>query len=85
MRESHRQWRRVCDLTERIDAEIDPIREYWLKQEVEKARVAWLNAVEQEKQDRPWRIAHGVLIALFGLLILAMFAAMCTDVIARLL
>ena len=84
MRESHRLWMRVCDLTEQADAEIDPLAEAWLRKDIERVRVDWFNAVEQEKKDRPWQIAHGVLIALFGVLIIAIFAAVCADVIAGL-
>lgn len=85
MRESHRLWMRVCDLTEQADAEIDPLAEAWLRREAESVRTKWLNTIEQEKQDLPLRIAHGVLVALFGVIIVLGFAAMCADVIAGLL
>ena len=47
MRESHRLWMRVCDLTEQADAEIDPLAEAWLRKDIERVRVDWFNAVDK--------------------------------------
>ena len=79
MRESHRLLVKAWELEERAETDPDPIRALELRKQADQLRIDSLNAREES-----WRLAHVVLMICFGVIIVLGFAAMCADVIARL-
>jgi len=79
MRESHRLLMSAWELEEQAETEPDPVKALELRKQADQLRIDSLNAREE-----PWRLAHTVLMICFGVVIILGFAAMCADVIARL-
>ena len=80
MRESHRLLMKAWELEELAKTEPDPIKALELRKQADQLRIDSLNAREE-----PWRLSHTVLMICFGVIIVLGFAAMCADVIARLI
>ena len=80
MRESHRLLMKAWELEELAKTEPDPIKALELRKQADQLRIDSLNAREE-----PWRLSHTVLMICFGVIIILGFAAMCADVIARLI
>ena len=80
MRESHRLLMSAWELEERAETEPDPIKALELRKQADQLRIDSLNA-----RKEPWRLSHTVLMICFGVVIILGFAAMCADVIARLI
>ena len=80
MRESHRLLMSAWELEELAKDDPDPIRALELRKQADQLRIDSLNAREE-----PWRLPHTVLMICFGVIIVLGFAAMCADVIARLI
>ena len=77
MRESHGLLMSAWELERQ--AEPDPFKE---RETLEQADRLWI--VSLYAREEPWRLSHTVLMICFGVVIILGFAAMCTDVIARL-
>ena len=79
MRKSHRLLVKAWELEELAKDDPDPIRALELRKQADQLRIDSLNAREES-----WRLTHTVLMICFGVIIILGLAAMCADVIARL-